>query len=609
MTCPIYLPPHRRQNVRLGWGENGRRQETRIYPEHSKVKERWFSRKRVFSNPLFSNRENAKESFQQRPRGKTTSAIIEQVQFESYEMNELRTTEIQRDDVVQTNKASPDQSVISSRKMTRVLKPPEVTSSKSVQLKPNPPQSTTFDFGPPPIRTQRDAPNIMDDTLNTPEQQHHESEREPSLDTRATVDFAFWSEWSNISQQRIGILGLRSKIHEMRSTLREKQNRKSLTEDRLIQRVLQQELAVRSFQPPAFHESILDLVHDCQKARDDYGPLEDQCTGLEDELYRDEFALHRLEEQFYLRWNFVPNLRQDGASYLFRDEASLNMNFEEEHESEEQEQIEMHPMVEKLLSRKGDLDMLNEQLYEFEERLSSLEGGQESRDRYGGSLSAEDQKFQANSKAKRKNILELIDKAQADVEELRENCLSMKLIDEQDEPINSWKKLEPDEDIDSGSEISAYSKYSTIMAESEATYSEGQQISTIYAHPTAAKLSQVEKQSNQVESWMLMSLRCSAINIYLFARLSETKGISLSGDWQQTLLDLWLKDGYSASSTIRPRTSSLVTQAPQQRNEQGSFPSSAIKLSVLKKSPPRSFYPPAADGSDITEIEDVIGLD
>ena len=100
----------------------------------------------------------------------------------------------------------------------------------------------------------------------------------PSSKTQAEISSNV--EWEQIQKLRIEVWGLRSLIHEMRNNLRAKQEAKSKADDILFRRMNMQELGVPPNQDYALgrgQKKLTELMEDCQHARDEYGPVEDEC--------------------------------------------------------------------------------------------------------------------------------------------------------------------------------------------------------------------------------------------------------------------------------------------------------------------------------------------
>jgi len=99
-------------------------------------------------------------------------------------------------------------------------------------------------------------------------------------------------------------LELRARIHSQRNELRHAQHAISAADDRYIQCVRKREFGglnvfSESEESETSSKTITELYDKCQRARDEYGPLEGEFNLLEDQLGREEFELDQMEV-FYL---------------------------------------------------------------------------------------------------------------------------------------------------------------------------------------------------------------------------------------------------------------------------------------------------------------------
>jgi hypothetical protein len=230
------------------------------------------------------------------------------------------------------------------------------------------------------------------------------------------------------------------------------------------------------------------------------------------------------------------------------------------------------------------------------------------------SLHPEDEEFLRDSHTSRDIIMGRIEHTKGELEELRGACFSMRLIDRYGDPTSTdgdgWKFAETDEETSPDSPVSEYSKFSILITQPEKVYPESNADFTSRT-VEATKSSQIAEpmSSHQVEFWMLMSVRCSAIDVNHLARWSKREGITVSDVWQKAVLEFWFKDGYSESVPInRPRTTSLTTQAPQQPKKSGLYSSFNSDLPITKENPhsPRYLRPLEADSVAITETGEIM---
>lgn len=363
----------------------------------------------------------------------------------------------------------------------------------------------------------------------------------------------FNTEWSQIQKRRTDIMGLRSQIREIRRRLREKQNAKSLAEDRFFQKLRKKEMRGQERVVNQEDELMMHLMQEYQDARDNYGPLEDDCNQLEDKLYADEFFLHELENDFYHKWAVVPDTTpQPSSSPLLEVLQTPNSeNFDED------ANFSYHPAVEKYLSKQGDLDLLFERLDEIHDERENLVEQSETRAALGLSLGEEELAWLERSEDLLIELDLQIDAMEADVESLKQECLAQNLIDEDGEPIDMRTKemqaFSDEDDLETKSEISQYTKYPKIIQQPLVKDDEGED----YLPDLGDKSYSIGAMINR---WMLDRLRSSALEVNLLARTYENErdgeGPKNEGsDWQISVLKLWYADGTigfeAHTSTVR----------------------------------------------------------
>ena len=103
------------------------------------------------------------------------------------------------------------------------------------------------------------------------------------------------------------IWGLRSRVQEQRGILRSKQYVKAAADDKYIQLArLKETRADRAGRLKSSEgKTLQELFQDCEQVRAEYGPLEDDCNALEDQLGSREYELIRLEENFVTLCNIL----------------------------------------------------------------------------------------------------------------------------------------------------------------------------------------------------------------------------------------------------------------------------------------------------------------
>ncbi|KAE9367994.1 hypothetical protein N431DRAFT_429255 [Stipitochalara longipes BDJ] len=390
------------------------------------------------------------------------------------------------------------------------------------------------------------------------------------------------NEWDRIQKLRNENWGLRSQIREMRNNLRHLQLEKSKADDILFRRLTVQGLGLGhgSYIPPG-QKSLDELMHDCQVARDAYGPLEDDCNQLEDKLSALEFELDRLEQAFYKR-------PPDEISVLSeRPPTPAGVDDSQQYPSsveEEEEEIAYHPRVARYLSKMGDLDLLQERLDDLLDEKRLLEEEQKKRLKFGLVLDGEDQQWLDHAHSQEEALLAQIRILEKDLDVMKQDCLARGLVDEDGEPvefqIQEQRTFDNEEDLDPFGQKSEYVKYPLLLP----TPGAKSRREMHYEHRPDEK-SDTNTDPNKVTSsdryhrineWLLAHLRGSALDVNLLARTFQNcyGVIDTPHRWQIAVLRLWFRDATvkNAASLLHVGTESMTTQAPAiSNNASGSF--------------------------------------
>ncbi|PVH78965.1 hypothetical protein DL98DRAFT_533328 [Cadophora sp. DSE1049] len=368
-------------------------------------------------------------------------------------------------------------------------------------------------------------------------------------------------DWTRIRRLRTEIWGQRSRMQECRSVLRDKQQLKAVADDQYIQYVRLHGHGIRFGNRTLSDEptEVNMLFQACETARQEYGPLEDNCNALESNLTVLEFELDRLEGKFY-----------DRSS---RHRTSLTANYDSTHRSTmlpsssssdngSEEAREFHPLVSKYLSKLGDVDIYRERLDELLEERYILEEEKEKRARVGLRLSDENEQWLADYSKVEAGLIEQFESAQKEAEKLKQECLSQNLVDEDGEPTNQeyQERLAFVEELkDAGKdEASEYVKYPTLLPSPGAKLVKSVPSSVLFANDVT------HISSVRVNWWILEQVRRSALEVELLARTHETyhDQMARKEKWQSDVLQIWYEDG-ARDDWLSARASSLVkTLAP-----------------------------------------------
>jgi hypothetical protein len=359
------------------------------------------------------------------------------------------------------------------------------------------------------------------------------------------------NDWQYIQRLREETWTLRSKIHETRTILREKQQNKSIADDALFRRmvvtVLRHDTAER--------EILEKLMQDCQDARDSYGPLEDECNELEDTLSRREFKLARLESSSYENIHSPvlqnPSLGIPAHDILLSDHSSSGS------EDNEIDELEYHPLVSKYLSRLGDLDLLRERLDDLIEEKENLLLEKASRQRFGRYLDPDDQEWLNNSQQHHDELVKEVREMELELQELKRDCLAQGLIDEEGEPTSfqtqEQSTFPKEQDIDPQNHQSEYVKYPLLLPKPGVKHED-----IIATDPVPDQNSDLT--TSRINTWILEKLRMSPLDVNLLASIFENAFGSIKEGWESAVLKFWYEDGtVSSLGASRAYTSEIST--------------------------------------------------
>lgn len=397
------------------------------------------------------------------------------------------------------------------------------------------------------------------DPYTPPETMDRLSPREQQEPLRISVSpepSASTLNWQYIQRLRDECWTLRSKIHEIRGILRIKQNAKSTADDALFRRMVLRynHLSLKDLGIPIEKETktLEELMQDCQIARDAYGPVEDECNELEDSLNSQELKLSRLEARF----QDLPQERQDppNLGYFVSEPPSPASG-------DEFEDSQYHPLVSEYLSKMGDLDILRERLDELLEERETLIHQKALRYRVDRLLDPEDQEWLDQSEDEQEKLLLDIRRTEHELEELRQDCLSKSLIDQDGEPT-SFRIQEQssfhDEGVSLQSPFHAEEETNPFIYESEYLKYPGLLPQPGRKHDEIRRPEPIHDESDiarNINHWLLQILRISPLEVNLLASTYQAVAGPTPEQWESNVLSMWYND-----STMRTfKNSQLYT--------------------------------------------------
>jgi hypothetical protein len=368
-------------------------------------------------------------------------------------------------------------------------------------------------------------------------------------------------EWQRITGLREQTWGLRSKLQQQRAVLRAKQHAKSFADDELMKCFHSTSAATEGRESLRGGKGLEELLGDCQKARDEYGPLEDECNMLEDQLGSLEFQLTRLEQQFFGKSN---SIFADTAE--FEDKFVTSLEPEVQSECSEldflNDRQRFHPLVVEYLSKMGDLDLLRERLEDHRDEISVAESERETRQRVNLPLASEDQKLLDNAEETLKNLLAELENAEREAQKCKNECFAHGFMDPDGEPIDLFdlpaREMEAfnKDDVNSGSQRSEYIRFSMLLAHAPAKQEN-------FGTYSPKEEERSDNAGDHINQWLLHQLQCSPMQINLLARTFEQRFGQIDNEhWQSEVLRVWYKDGAIKSASCYQVYSPESTEIP-----------------------------------------------
>jgi hypothetical protein len=363
-------------------------------------------------------------------------------------------------------------------------------------------------------------------------------------------------QWARIKSLRVEIWGLRSRMHEQRTTLREKRQAASVADNRYFQYVRARDLGMTYGNQDISKQqkTVAELFQECEALRDECGPLEDELLRLEDHVGNRELELQRLEELFYQQSDEPPGGRTPDAAPSPHSRNPSNYS-----ESELSQQL--HPMVSEYLSKIGDIEILEERYDWHEEEKSTLEQEKATRQRVNLLLAERDQEWLDNYPNTIDLLLKQLEEAKEEARQMRAQCYARGLVDEEGNPTDfeTQERQNFIEDVDAGSETSEYVKFPLLM-HNPATQ-------RIELKDSCLNLTEdpVEDAENRVDQWLFHQLRSSALDVNLLARIYQSMYGTIDGEkWQHDVIAFWFKNPSVEKSSLRRISSSVMAiEAPR----------------------------------------------
>jgi hypothetical protein len=369
-----------------------------------------------------------------------------------------------------------------------------------------------------------------------------------------TIEIQLHALFQRIRRLGETVWGLRSKVQEQRVILRSKQYAKAAADDQYMRlaRLKESGADEKKVLVSSGGRTLQELFQDCEKVRAEYGPLEDDCNALEDQLGSQEYELTRLEENFIRIYNsIVPHDSGPSSPENIREGQS-------ETSSSEVHQI-YHPLVAEYFSKLGDVDIFRERLEKHQEEREALEAGRETRQRVNHSLAPEDQAWLEQADELQNEILKDLIEAQADAEELKRKCLLAGLLDENGEAkdfqTQEQEAFAGDVDVDAKGQTSDYVKFPNLLPQ------HGTKDMKFKASAPRPE-EQSEGAGDHINQWLLHTLRSSPLDVNLLARTFEAQvGNFEAQKWEMDVRNHWYRDG-AIKDAAGYRIDSITSETP-----------------------------------------------
>jgi hypothetical protein len=408
-------------------------------------------------------------------------------------------------------------------------------------------------------------------------------ERSPSQAASRKTD-SFDRMWARIKALRAEVWDKRSKIQSLRKVLRQKQIAKSTADDSYIQYIRKRSLGLNLGTPDTSQEDVilLSLYEESERLRGEYGPMEDDCYLLEDELGTQEFELQRLEERFYERPIEPIGVAEPTPIFLEPREPISEYSSVSSIGSENEAENPYHPLVSEYLEKVGDLNILRERLEWNLEEKYRLEEEKETRARVNMELQEPDQQWLDDYPHLESELLNQLDQEIDMADALRHQCFDMGLIDEDGDPTDFEAQAHhafthPEDHVDPGSEISSYIQHEELLP---LPWSKEVQLRNAgYLPPQILPNSE----DDLINPWLLHQMRMSPLQIRLlrsiFDMVIEKMRMSIDSKqenrWEINVLDYWFRDGSNEKPTDPDASTGVITQAPQTGADPGPISLSA----------------------------------
>jgi hypothetical protein len=410
---------------------------------------------------------------------------------------------------------------------------------------------------------------------------------------------------SKLKEKRDNILGLRLKLNELRTSLRQERESLSVRDAQLIQRMrvmfLGNELSTLS--------PLLKDFELLQEIRDSLQPREYDYDRLEDQVNREEYELGELESKLY------PISVSAQISTLADEELAMfdgRFDHTESSLSTRSGPAENSPKVNKYLSRKGDMHVLEERLNELRMERAQLVEEEFVRAQVGRALDEYSQAFLLNFDIRHDELQRELAHTKEDVARLR-----MALLDKEDFIVSPDQFGETRQDMSGKDSLVTITSNPThftdeILNPEEADSEEQEPLlltaieepNPVFSESALQGSKSVINKASYINLWLLHRLRISLPEVRRLKSTLELKDLNLDQTQiKDMVLTWWFNDGSAATFALARKVaveslnlSVLTTQGlPAPRGTRSESFASALQEAVLQA---RNHKGPAPRHSD-----------
>ncbi|KAH7370063.1 hypothetical protein BKA65DRAFT_544788 [Rhexocercosporidium sp. MPI-PUGE-AT-0058] len=235
-------------------------------------------------------------------------------------------------------------------------------------------------------------------------------------------------EFLRLRSLRANALRIRSLLRTKRKVLRDKQYAK-IAADEAFMRYVREHVSTSELNTFVTKSDILDALYNAmQETRDIYGPLQDECDEIEENLDDTEFEMGMIEGRIH-RGTTIKGpeaaVREGQIDTLGR-ASPLAPSSSVDFGSDSTE--DYHPLHAQYLSRLGDLDLAKETLQEMRQEMQALLSNKEARMNVGLDLHESLQYILAELPGQISASRDEIEEIEKDVKRLHSDCLAAGLV-------------------------------------------------------------------------------------------------------------------------------------------------------------------------------------